>query len=415
MMTDIGSYTNNQFPFDDDETEDESDGFGIGTFSLVTTPNDFNITTIINFMDKGVFIIPKFQRNFVWDIKKSSKLIESLIIGLPIPQIFLYEKERNEFYVIDGQQRLLTLYFFYKGRFPKSSEARNIIKETSSSTSDLFIPQEIISDDNLFTNFPLQLNSKKEPVSNTLHNKNFSTLGKTLKTDLELSTIRNMVIKPKYPEEDSEHLAMFEIFNRLNSGGMNLSSQEIRLSLYSCAFMSNLTELNKNAVWRNFLGKKSPDLRLKDSEIILRLFSMLDAGIVLEDAGAINYSNSMIGFLNSFANNSRNFDNKVITKYSELWDAFLQAIEKLEPYQFSNSKQSNKTLKLSIPVLESVFTAFGIAWMKGKRIKSINSDFLTDLKKNTDLLTYCIGKTNSRNSIEGRIKIASEFFGDYYD
>ena len=72
MMTDIGSYTNNQFPFDDDETEDESDGFGIGTFSLVTTPNDFNITTIINFMDKGVFIIPKFQRNFVWDIKKSS-------------------------------------------------------------------------------------------------------------------------------------------------------------------------------------------------------------------------------------------------------------------------------------------------------------------------------------------------------
>ena len=193
-----------------------------------------------------------------------------------------------------------------------------------------------------------------------------------------------MVIKPKYPEEDSEHLAMFEIFNRLNSGGMNLSSQEIRLSLYSCAFMSNLTELNKNAVWRNFLGKKSPDLRLKDSEIILRLFSMLDAGIVLEDAGAINYSNSMIGFLNSFANNSRNFDNKVITKYSELWDAFLQAIEKLEQYQFSNSKQSNKTLKLSIPVLESVFTAFGIAWMKGKKIKSINSDFLTDLKKNTD-------------------------------
>ncbi|WP_270094654.1 DUF262 domain-containing protein, partial [Escherichia coli] len=78
---------------------------------LTTTPNDFNIITIISFIKSKVFKIPNFQRHYVWDIKRASKLIESLLIGLPIPQIFLYEQDKNEFLVIDGQQRLMTLYY----------------------------------------------------------------------------------------------------------------------------------------------------------------------------------------------------------------------------------------------------------------------------------------------------------------
>ena len=66
--------------------------------------------------------MPAFQRNYVWDRKRASRFIESLILGLPVPQIFLYQMDRNKYSVIDGQQRLLTIYFFVKQRFSKEWE-----------------------------------------------------------------------------------------------------------------------------------------------------------------------------------------------------------------------------------------------------------------------------------------------------
>src|SRR5258708_438325 len=71
-------------------------------YDITSSPNDFNIRTIVDFIEAGPFQIPGFQRNYVWDRKRASKLIESLLIGLPVPQIFLYEEDRNQFLVIDG-------------------------------------------------------------------------------------------------------------------------------------------------------------------------------------------------------------------------------------------------------------------------------------------------------------------------
>ena len=85
-------------------------------YDISVIPNDFNITTV-------------FQRNYIWDKKRASRFIESLILGLPVPQIFLYQKERNKFLVIDGQQRLLSIYYYIKQRFPlveKRAELRKV-------------------------------------------------------------------------------------------------------------------------------------------------------------------------------------------------------------------------------------------------------------------------------------------------
>src|SRR3954464_14319462 len=99
-----------------DYADTESDlGSQISEYDVTASPNDFNIGTIFNFIESGSLRIPAFQRNYVWEIKRASKLIESILIGLPIPQIFLYEKARNEFHVIDGQQRLMTIYYYKKG------------------------------------------------------------------------------------------------------------------------------------------------------------------------------------------------------------------------------------------------------------------------------------------------------------
>src|SRR3954471_18520269 len=114
---DFGTTTSSQAPwYDDDEA---SFDYEVKEYEVTHTPNDFNLVTLVSFMDSGAIKIPDFQRNYVWDIKRASKLIESIIIGLPVPQVFLYEEGRNSFLVIDGQQRLLSVYFFFKGRFPR--------------------------------------------------------------------------------------------------------------------------------------------------------------------------------------------------------------------------------------------------------------------------------------------------------
>src|SRR6266436_9534638 len=90
--------------YEDRSEQEAQDDYPIDQYDLTATPNDFNILTIFSFIQSGAVKIPGFQRNFVWDQRRASKLVESLIIGLPVPQVFLYEESRNKFLVIDGQQ-----------------------------------------------------------------------------------------------------------------------------------------------------------------------------------------------------------------------------------------------------------------------------------------------------------------------
>ena len=123
------------------EKTDEEDSIQISEYDITSTPNDFNVLTISSYIDSGSIVLPIFQRNFIWDLKRASKLIESLILGLPVPQTFLYEDTRNEFLILDGQQRLMSIYFFTKMRFPKvkkRAELRKIFMENGS------IPDEVL-------------------------------------------------------------------------------------------------------------------------------------------------------------------------------------------------------------------------------------------------------------------------------
>jgi uncharacterized protein with ParB-like and HNH nuclease domain len=211
------------FEGDDSVIEDTS----FKDYQITATPNDFNIKTIVDFVESGVVKIPGFQRNYVWDIERASRLIESLLMGLPIPQIFLYEQARNSFLVIDGQQRLMSIYYFVNGRFPRKDkriELRHIFAESGK------IPTEIFEDDKFFSKFNLHLAAQTGKGSSRFHDQNYATLG-DFKTALDLTVIRNIIIKQTAPEEDRDS-SIFEIFNRLNTGGVNLTAQEIRASLY---------------------------------------------------------------------------------------------------------------------------------------------------------------------------------------
>ena len=81
----------------EDIQDSEQEITDIVDYDISVSPNDFNLKTLFDFIDSGIVKIPGFQRNYVWDIKRASKLIESLLIGVPIPQIFLYEEKKNSF------------------------------------------------------------------------------------------------------------------------------------------------------------------------------------------------------------------------------------------------------------------------------------------------------------------------------
>jgi uncharacterized protein with ParB-like and HNH nuclease domain len=305
----------------DGEDEELEESFDIDEYDLTSTPNDFNVLTINSFIDSGSIKIPGFQRNYVWDIKRASKLIESIILGLPIPQIFLYEEKRNQFLVIDGQQRLMTIYFFVKGRFPKKekrSEIRNLFNE-----SDKF-PDSVLFNDDYFTTFKLSLPNRAEDKKNPFNGLNYKTL-ENYQMQFDLRPIRCVVVKQNVPKDNS---SVFEIFNRLNSGGINLMPQEIRCSLYHSPFIDLIVRLNLEPLWRKFLRSPDPDVHMKDVEVLLRGFAMALKGD--------EYKSSLATFLNKFANDAKKFSKDELSYYESFFKEMFNAIKDFPEDTFVN-------------------------------------------------------------------------------
>jgi uncharacterized protein with ParB-like and HNH nuclease domain len=311
----------------------------IKEYDITASPNDFNVKTIFDFIESGSVKIPGFQRNYVWDIKRASKLIESIIIGIPIPQVFLYEEERNSFLVIDGQQRLMSVYYFIKQRFPKEDrrmEIRKIFEEQGQ------IPDVVLQNDEYFTKFNLVLPAQVPNQANKFHKSNYATLG-DYKTTFELRTIRNIIVKQNFPRDDDS--SVYEIFNRLNSGGVNLTPQEIRVSLYHSHFFRLLDKLNLRPEWRRLLGVEGPDLHLKDIEILLRGFALLVNGE--------KYAPSMTKFLNAFAKEAKGTSEKRLAYLEALFDSFLAACAGLGERAFA----SKDGKRFNISTFDAVFVA----------------------------------------------------------
>jgi len=373
----------------DDVSEEEDAYYPIDQYDITASPNDFNLSTIFDFIESGVVKIPGFQRNFVWDIKRASRLIESLIIGLPVPQIFLYEEGRNSFLVIDGQQRLMSVYYFMKERFPlkeKRAEIRRFFDAHGN------IPDEILDDDRYFKKFKLSFPSD---LSNKFKGLTYSELG-DYKTAFDLRTIRNIIVKQMSPKDDDS--AVYEIFNRLNTGGINLKPQEIRTSMYHSEFYNMLHRLNLRKEWRRLLGLSEPDVHKKDVEFLLRGFALLINGD--------KYSPSMLKFLSSFSRTARTYDADTILFCKSLFDSFLDSCSLLSDRALYSSGN-----RFSVTLFESVFIASckpaianNIPSVQGKIIP----DSVSELKKNLSFQEAAMNNTTSSKNVNTRLSLAQK-------
>lgn len=385
MMSD-----HNELLVDEEIEEFEAEG-QIDEYDLTSTPNDFNVMTINSFIESGAIEIPGFQRNFVWDIKKSSKLIESLLLGLPVPQLFLYESNRNKFLVIDGQQRMMSIFYFIKKRFPrkeKRAEIRRVFAENDG------IPEEIFEDDAFFQPFKLQLSKTTDEVKNKFHGLNYSTLGDR-KSQLDLRPIRNIVVRQNYPKDGDS--AIYEIFNRLNSGGVNLKPQEIRGCLYHSEFYVMLAKLNYHPVWRSVLKMDNLDLHMKDIELLLRCFAL---GIK-----HTKYKPSMAKFLNEFSKEARSFDSEYITYLQKLFISFLEAIQNVDFDLFVSAKSR----RFNIFIVEAMFSALSQRVLPKKELIgiSVSDELIREILADEKFQEATIAGTTNKANVDTRLKIAS--------
>lgn len=361
-------------------------------YDITTSPRDLTPANIVDMIDSGIIEIPLFQRNYVWDIKRASKLVESLILGLPVPELFFYTEgdDNNTYKIIDGQQRFLSIYFFVKGRFPKDVNSRFAIRKGVNEGEAL---NDLLSKNSLFKEFALVLSDNTSKPSK-YHGEKFSTLDKDTQIKFRLRRfLRTVVVRQNKPDDSS---SMFEIFNRLNTGGTPLNAQEVRASLYYCDFYKMLIRLNSDEDWRKLLNNPSQDLHSNDVELILRSIAML--------CDYQHYAPKMVTFLNQFSHTTKTFPEEKIIYFENLFRSFINACSSIGDKAFFRNKRFSKTL------FESVFVATAYSYYEKKALidSKIDLESFNQLKEDKEFLSYLQSGSSSSENIKGRINRAKK-------
>ena len=359
-------------------------------YGISVVPTDFNVMTLTQLVDQGWVRFPRFQRYFVWDLARASKLIESLVLGLPVPQLFLYEQHKDRQLLIDGLQRLMSIYYFKQQRFPRARmrpDLRRIFDQEGS------IPESILHDDAYFQDFKLQLPECLPDKKSRLSGLTYSTLD-GYQDRLDMRPIRCIIIKQNgSPDDDS---AMYEVFSRLNSGGMHLRPQEVRTSMFHSKFYTMLHEVNLEKGWRQLLQSEDPDLHMKDIEVLLRGFAMLVDGE--------HYRPSMVKFLNQFSKKCEKNDSEYNQYLKDLFSSFLRSMSKLPLRMFIN-----KNNRFNIALYEAVFTATcAEAYRERRKVKKdVRPDQIEKLKADSFFNAASLHGTTQTDNVQKRLQRAA--------
>jgi len=371
------------------EVQDEETS--VVSYDISVIPNDFNVMTINSLIESGVISMPTFQRNYVWDRKRASRFIESLILGLPVPQIFLYQIERNKYSIIDGQQRLLTIYFFVKQRFPRSGK-RTFLRKVFDENGN--IPDSVLSDNEIFQDFKLQFAKQENGDPHPLNNKKYHTLDVAQKSSFDLMPIRCMSIRQNKPEDNG---SIYEIFSRLNTGGLNLSPQEIRGCLYRSDFYKMVYALNSEPCWRNLVGKKEEDDKFRDVEVLLRSYALLYDGTL--------YSGSMIRFLNRFSKEAQSFDKEKIEQSKKIFFDFINVCADIDKKDFLT-----KTGSFNVSLFDAVFVTVAERILAdGIKGAAITQAAFNALREDEDFRTAITHSTSHVESVKTRLRLARKY------
>ncbi|MCE7574407.1 DUF262 domain-containing protein [Aliivibrio fischeri] len=334
---------------------------------------DSDVEGLVKRLNRGDIKLPRFQRGFVWSTVEQSRFIESLILGLPVPNIFLaLDRVTKSLNIIDGQQRLKTLQRYLGGEFSISNS-----KKIHEDLRGCYYNRDVA----------------KGEKSKVLEGADERTLSDSI--------LHSIVIKPD-PSSDSQEYgqeynnAVVQIFRRLNTSGKALQPQEVRSCIFYGPFDELIHELNDNTAWRSFFG--TVHSRYKDVETILRFFALY------EDFE--NYKAPMPSFLDKYMEINRNMNEE---KRAELKDLFEQVTSLLLDACGPSLFKTSGTFLLS--KFDAVTVGFAKALATGVKFeKSQIISKVKELLENQDYKDSTVEFINDTGNVVGRINAAIEIF-----
>ncbi|UUX35217.1 DUF262 domain-containing protein [Fundicoccus culcitae] len=235
---------------------------------------------------EGDLVKPELQRKFVWTIDEASRFIDSILLGLPVPSIFLAVDTDEKRLIVDGYQRIMSVNDFFRGIFTNTEKVFRL--------------------------------SNKNNINKKWRGKTFDELTTEEKRRIRTTTIHAIIFEQKHPKDDT---GMYQIFERINTSGKSLKSQEIRNCVYQGSFNSLLFKLNLNDNWRKILRSEKEDSRMGDIELILRFFAMSE----FEKSKEFNEKQINLNkYLNEYMGKNRNLIKEDI---DELENQFVSTLE----------------------------------------------------------------------------------------
>ena len=232
--------------------DSESSSLPLEERKVSTQPLDLSVQTLVEQWTLDVLVLPEIQRQYVWDDGKASRLVESLLLKIPIPGLYFAETEEAKFEIIDGHQRVRSIARYMSNEF--ALRGLPFLKEFNTCRFHQLPPRE--------------------------------------QRFLKMRTLRAVVIGV-----ESHPSMKFEIFERLNTGAISLNAQELRNSTYRGALNRALREIAREESFRILIGTKQPRKRMVDEELVLRFLALSE--------GLESYRPSLKRFLNKFMERHR--------------------------------------------------------------------------------------------------------------
>lgn len=319
-------------------------------FRILYYPADYTLEVLHTKNQRSELIIPHFQRQFVWTHLQASKLIESFLMGLPVPGIFLYKEAPERFLIVDGQQRLLTIFSYFDGRLPSG-----------------------------------QVFSLKG-VNQVWEGKLYRDLAPPDQSRLRDSILRAVIMEQIHP---SDITSVYHVFERLNTGGTSLKPQEVRNCVYHGEFNNFLIELNRDPGWRAIIGSPNPDKRMRDVELLLRFFALGERHQ--------RYKKSMKDFLSAFMKEQQMSADNV--RFKQIFRRTVDLVKDalgVNPFRIRAG--------LNAAIFDSVMVAFALCDTVPQDIQ----DRYRALLRNKAYVTAVTAHTTDEETVSSRLKIARE-------
>lgn len=352
-----------QSEIDDDYSDDS-------LFNISSWGADLSFRELISMYEEDELVKPELQRKYVWDKVEASRFIESILLGLPVPSVFLAQSGSQKL-IVDGYQRIMTVYDYMRGIFSTDKKVFRL--------------------------------SNSEKINARWRNKAFSELSTDDQRKIKSTTIHAIIFEQKKPENDGTSL--YQVFERINTSGRTLTPQEIRNCVYQGSFNTMLFEINENKTWRELFGTEEADSRMRDLEYILRFFTMKTGDILDTESKQISLKKA----LNDFMKTHKEDSPADIQRFKDEFDTTVQLVyDHIGKDAFRNYTRGKFSKKFHPAIFDAIMVAVFLIHKQGIPLADVSEEKHIALLENPGFKEATSKRTTDVENVRKRIFLAGE-------